>query len=183
VSICTKTGDSGTTGLMYNRRVSKTNPRIEACGSLDELNSALGLARAHSTQQYVSAKILKVQKDLITIMGEIATLEEDLPRYEIDGFQLVSQTHYSDLETWIKEIEAQKISFHGWATPGETLSAAALDMARSVCRRAERRVSDLIEQGQIHNQHILIYLNRASDLIWLLARREETINTPAPPRD
>src|SRR3954470_4548120 len=107
---------------MYNRRVSKTNPRIEACGSLDELNSALGLARAHSTQQYVSAKILKDQKDLITIMGEIATLEEDLPRYEIDGFQLVSQTHYSDLETWIKEIEAQKISFHGWATPGETLS-------------------------------------------------------------
>jgi cob(I)alamin adenosyltransferase len=168
---------------MYNRRVSKTNPRIEACGSLDELNSALGLARAHSTQPYVSSKILKVQKDLITIMGEIATLEEDLPRYEKDGFQLVSQTHYSGLETWIKEIEAQNISFHGWATPGETLSAAALDMARSVCRRAERRVFDLIEQGQIHNQHILIYLNRASDLFWLLARREETINTPAPPRD
>src|SRR5256885_14399699 len=89
MSIVTKTGDSGTTGLMYNRRVSKSHPRVEACGTLDELNSALGMARAHSPPEYVGSRILKIQKDLVTIMGELATLPEDFARYTKDGFQLI----------------------------------------------------------------------------------------------
>jgi|SRR4051812_1598086 cob(I)alamin adenosyltransferase len=166
---------------MYNRRVSKSHPRVEACGTLDELNSALGMARAHSPPEYVGSRILKIQKDLVTIMGELATLPEDFARYTKDGFQLIEQSHYSDLEMWIKEIEAKKISFHGWATPGETVSAATLDMARSICRRAERRVQSLVEANEIKNPHILIYLNRTSDLLWLLARREETLKSSAVP--
>ena len=161
---------------MYNRRVPKSHPRIEACGALDELNSALGMARAHTKQDYVTPRILKVQKDLITIMGEMATLPEDLERYAKDGFQIVAEKHYSDLESWIKEIEKEKVSFDGWATPGETLAAASMDFARSVCRRAERRVEALVGSGEVNNPHILIYLNRASDLLWLLARREEMLN-------
>ena len=160
---------------MYNRRVPKSHPRIEACGALDEFNSALGLARAQAADDCVAGKILKVQKDLITIMGEVATLSDDLERYAKDGFQIVSAGHYAELETWIKEIEGQKISFDGWATPGETVCAAAMDMARSICRRAERRVQNLAEAKEVRNPHILIYLNRASDLLWLLARREETL--------
>jgi cob(I)alamin adenosyltransferase len=162
---------------MYNRRVSKTDARVEACGAIDEFNSALGVARACRGLVDPSEKLLKIQRDLITLMGEIATLPEDMTRYVKDGFQLVSEGHYSRLETWIQELEARKISFKGWATPGATAKAAALDMARSICRRAERRAQSLIESGSISNRHILIYLNRCSDLLWLLARKEETLVT------
>jgi cob(I)alamin adenosyltransferase len=162
---------------MYNRRVSKTDARVEACGAIDEFNSAIGVARAGGGVEDLSEKLLKVQRDLITLMGEIATLPEDMTRYVKDGFQLVSEEHYSSLETWIQELEARKISFKGWATPGATSKAAALDMALSICRRAERRVQRLIENESISNRHILIYLNRCSDLLWLLARAEEARTT------
>jgi len=161
---------------MYNRRVSKTDPRVEACGTIDELNSAIGMARASGADLHLSTTLLKLQGNLITLMGEIATLPEDLGRYAKDGFQAVDSTLYQDIESWIKAIEAENISFKGWATPGATPTAAALDMARSICRRAERRVQGLIENARIENIQILIYLNRASDLLWLLARREETIH-------
>ena len=173
VSITTKTGDAGTTGLMYNRRVSKTHPRIEACGSIDELNAALGVARASADKPVLAERLLQVQKDLVTIMGELATLPEDLDRYVKDGFLLVTATMYAPIEDWIREVEAQKISFRGWATPGATPHAAALDVARTVCRRAERRVQGLIESGDVQNPHFTIYLNRLSDCLWLFARLAE----------
>ena len=173
MSITTRTGDAGTTGLMYNRRVSKTHPRIEACGCIDELNAAVGLARASATDPWIGERLLLVQKDLITIMGELATLSEDLPRYASDGFTVVDSPMYAPLEEWIKAVEAQKVSFRGWATPGANLAAATLDMARTVCRRAERRVQDLAESADVQNPHILIYLNRLSDCLWLFARLAE----------
>src|SRR5439155_14548836 len=89
MSIATKTGDAGTTALMYGRRVPKNHPRIEAGGSIDELNAAIGLARAAAKDQFISEKLLPIQQDLITIMGELATLPEDLPRYSKDGYALV----------------------------------------------------------------------------------------------
>jgi cob(I)alamin adenosyltransferase len=174
MSICTKTGDAGTTALMYNRRVSKTHPRIEACGSIDELNAAIGIARAATTEELISGKLLQVQKDLINLMGELATTSEDLPRYRKDGFSVITEQSATQLENWIHEIEAQKVSFKGWATPGANLPAASLDMARTIGRRAERRVIGLVEAGEIKNQSIQIYLNRVSDLLWLLARWAET---------
>ncbi len=174
MSIVTKTGDAGGTGLMYNRRVSKCHPRVEAYGSVDELNAALGQARATATHAWVRATLLAIQKDLVTLMGELATGVEDLPRYVKDGFLLVTPALTEKLDQWVKEIEAQKISFKGWATPGSSRGSAALDVARTTCRRAERRVCALQETGQLRNPEIIIYLNRLSDLLWLLARWMET---------
>ena len=106
-------------------------------------------------------------------MGELATLSEDLPRYASDGFTVVDSAMYAPLEEWIKAVEAQKVSFRGWATPGANPAAATLDVARTVCRRAERRVQDLAESADVQNPHILIYLNRLSDCLWLFARLAE----------
>lgn len=170
MSIATKTGDAGTTGLMYNRRVSKSHPRVEACGTVDELNAALGMVRASTSIAPVHDKVLTVQKDLITLMGELSVAPEDCARYVRDGFPVLTSEQTSRLDGWVKEIEAQHITFQGWAIPGDNLPAATLDVARAVCRRAERRVCDLQQAGELKNPELIVYLNRLSDLLWLLAR-------------
>lgn len=174
MSIVTKTGDNGTTALMYGRRVSKCNPRVEACGSVDELNSALGLARATAKQKFLRENLFHIQKDLVILMGEVGVAPEDLPRYSKDGFSLVTPAMTVKLEMLVRKIESKKISFKGWATPGANLNSAAFDVARSVCRRAERSVCTLQETGQLNNAEIIVYLNRLSDLLWLFARWTET---------
>ena len=174
MSIATKTGDSGLTGLMYNRRVSKCHPRVEAYGAVDELNAALGLARATAEHDFVRENLLAIQKDLVVLMGELCVQPEDLERYVKDGYSLVTPGLTAKLDALVHEIEAQNISFKGWATPGATQSSAALDVARTVCRRAERRVCALKESGGLKNSEIVIYLNRLSDLLWLFARWVET---------
>ncbi len=174
MSIVTKTGDSGTTGLMYGRRVPKNHPRVEACGAIDELNAALGLARATATEKFVGENLFWIQKSLVDVMGEVGVLTEDLPRYAKDGYALVTPAMTAKLEELVKEIESQNVSFKGWATPGETKNSAALDVARTICRRAERRVCDLSEADELKNAEIIIYLNRLSDLLWLFARWAET---------
>jgi cob(I)alamin adenosyltransferase len=174
MSIATKTGDLGTTGLMYNRRVSKCHARVEAYGCVDELNAALGLARANGTHEFVSGTLLEVQKDLVSLMGELATAVEDIPRYVKDGFVLVAPEMTTKLDAAVKQIESESVSFKGWATPGATIQSAALDLARTVCRRAERRVCALQEANQLNNAEIIVFLNRLSDLLWLLARWVES---------
>jgi len=174
MSIATRTGDAGTTGLMYNRRVSKCHPRVEAYGSVDELNAALGLARATAEHSFVQDNLLTVQKDLVTVMGELATQTDDLARYVKDGFKLVTADLTSKLDQLVHEIEAQNVSFKGWATPGANMNSAALDLARTACRHAERRACALHEDNQLHNPEIIVYLNRLSDTLWLLARWVET---------
>ncbi|MCU0783175.1 MAG: cob(I)yrinic acid a,c-diamide adenosyltransferase [Verrucomicrobia bacterium] len=181
MSIVTKTGDKGTTTLMYGRRVSKCHPRVEAYGGVDELNAALGLARATAEHDFIRDNLLLVQNDLVILMGELATAVEDLPRYVQDGHTLVTSQMTHRLDALVKEIEAAIVSFKGWATPGANPSSAALDVARTVCRRAERRVCALQEAGQLHNTEIIIYLNRLADLLWLFARRVETC--PVSPRN
>jgi cob(I)alamin adenosyltransferase len=170
MSIATRTGDAGTTGLMYNRRVSKSDPRVDAYGSVDELNAALGLARANTDREDAREQLQTVQNDLIPLMGELATLAEDLERYVRDGYSRINPEATVKLDRWIAEIEAQNISFRGWATPGSSRASAAVDLARTVCRRAERQVCALQENGQLRNPEILVYLNRLSDWLWLLAR-------------
>ena len=174
MSIATKTGDNGTTALMYNRRVPKNHPRVEAYGTVDELNAALGLARATAEHDFVRDNVLAVQRDLIVLMGELCVQPEDLHRYVADGYLLVTADLTAKLDVLVKEIEAQNISFKGWATPGNTGSSAALDVARTVCRRAERRVCELKFTGELRNTEIILYLNRLSDLLWLFARWAET---------
>jgi cob(I)alamin adenosyltransferase len=159
---------------MYGRRVPKNHPRVEACGAIDELNSALGLARATATEKFVGENLFWIQKSLVDVMGEVGVLTEDLPRYAKDGYSPVTPEITAKLEALVKEIESQNVSFKGWATPGATRNSAALDMARTTCRRAERRVCDLKDAGELKNAEIIIYLNRLSDLLWLFARWAET---------
>lgn len=174
MSIATKTGDSGATGLMYNRRVSKCHPRVEAYGTVDELNAALGLARATAAHAFVAECLLPIQRDLVILMGELATAVEDLPRYVMDEFQVVTPELTAKIDAIVREVEARHVSFTGWATPGDNLNSAALDVARTVCRRAERHVVKLHEEKQLKNPEIIIYLNRLADALWLLARWVET---------
>jgi cob(I)alamin adenosyltransferase len=174
MSIVTKTGDSGTTALMYGRRVPKNHPRVEAVGAIDELNAALGWARATATENFVSENLLAIQKNLVLLMGEVGVSPEDLPRYVNDGFSIVTPEMTAQLEKLVKEIESQNVSFKGWATPGATQNSAALDLARTICRRAERRVCDLKQNDELKNNEIIIFLNRLSDLLWLFARWAET---------
>ena len=174
MSIATKTGDSGTTALMYNHRVSKCHPRVEACGAVDELNAAIGLVRATVPHRFVCDHLFTTQKELVALMGELATLPEDLPRYAKDGFSALTREMTARLDRIVTEIESQNISFKDWATPGATHGSAALDLARTTCRRAERRVCALREESQLQNTEILTYLNRLSDVLWLMARWVET---------
>ena len=108
MSIVTKTGDKGETSLMYGRRVSKTDPRVDTYGSVDELNAALGLARALSQEPFVSDQILAVQKDLIVVMGELATAREDVDRYLKDSFQLTTGAMVDRLNDVIVDLERDK---------------------------------------------------------------------------
>src|SRR5690349_21011941 len=102
---------------MYNRRVPKNHPRVETCGTVDELNAALGMARATATEDFVRENIFSIQKELVVLMGELATVPEDQDRYLKDGFSLITNEMTARLEKLVKEIEAQKISYKGWATP------------------------------------------------------------------
>jgi len=174
MSIVTKSGDKGATTLMYGRRVSKCHPRVEAYGCVDELNAALGLARAATDHDSVRDNLLLIQQDLVILMGELATAVEDLPRYVKDGYMLVTSQMTAKLEKLICELEAQNVLSKDWVMPGANPVSAALDMARTVCRRAERRVCALQEAALLHNAEIIVYLNRLADLLWLFARREES---------
>ena len=178
MSIVTKTGDYGTTALMFNRRVSKCDARVEAYGTVDELNAALGLARASVPDAVLSEQLQSIQQDLILLMGELATAPEDLPRLAQSGLRQTSPTMTARLDGWVREVEAKQISFSGWALPGGNLPGAALDLARTVCRRAERRVCALHEAKQLANPEAIVYLNRLSDLLWLFARQSESGATP-----
>lgn len=170
MSIVTKKGDQGQTALLFNRQVSKCHPLVEACGSLDELHSAIGLARAAVVQESIRKHLLQIQKDLIVIMGELTVLPEDQPRYRREGYPRLTPPMIQALDTLIREMENRQTTFQGWAYPGSNLSGAALDVARTTCRRAERRVCGLKENGLLANQDILIYINRLADALWLLGR-------------
>jgi len=174
MSIATKTGDAGQTSLMYGRRVPKSDPRVDAYGCVDELNAALGLARVTAPDPFTQELLLSVQKELILLMGELATAPDDLARYQKDGYQLTNASMVDRLTAAIDELEKDKLlHYKGWAIPGSSLVSAALDLARTTCRRAERRVAALTEQEANANPEILRYLNRLSDLCWLLARYAE----------
>ena len=173
MSIATKTGDEGETSLMYGRRVPKTDQRVDAYGCVDELNSALGLARASARDSFLAEQILALQKELVVVMGELATAGEDMDRYLKDGFQQTDAAMTSRLTSVVDDLEAKMGKFKHWAVPGDTMASATLDLARTVCRRAERRVALLMAEDTKFNRENLRYLNRLSDVCWLLARHAE----------
>jgi cob(I)alamin adenosyltransferase len=174
MSIATKKGDDGHTDVLYQRRVSKAHPQLEACGTVDELNAALGLARATASDAWVRDQIQAVQADLIVLMAQLATLPEDAPRYTRDGYRQIGPAHIARLDELIRRIESGGLRPQGWAYPGANLHSAALELARTVCRRAERRVCALQQAQPLANPNVLAYLNRLGDALWLLARLAET---------
>ena len=171
-SIVTKTGDRGETGLLYGGRVSKTDPRTEAYGSIDEAISVLGLARALMTDRSRHAMVLRIQRELFTVGAELAT---DAHEYETlrKHFALVTEDFTRRLESEITDLEASVPLPDAFVIPGGTHAAAALDLARAVIRRAERRVVALQLGVSLPNPEVLRYLNRLSDLVFMLARAEE----------
>jgi len=174
MSIVTKTGDKGETSLMYGHRVSKSDPRVDAYGCVDELTATLGLARSVSTDKFVSDEIFAVQKDLIVVMGELATAPSDRERYVKDGFHLTTSAMVDRITALIVDLEKDESLYpKDWVIPGATQVSAALDFARATCRRAERHIAAVSINESDFDVEILRYLNRLSDLCWILARYAE----------
>jgi len=169
-SIATRTGDDGTTSLLYGQRVAKDHPLIEAVGAFDELNAAIGFAKATATDDAQKALLEFIQKDLVALMGELACAEADAARFAESKFQKIGEPELTRLDAAIATLEARAIKFDGWATPGANLPAAALDLARTAARRAERRLVALPAQGRSVRRVQLQFVNRVSDLLWLMAR-------------
>jgi len=174
MSIVTKKGDKGETSLMYGHRVSKSDPRVDAYGCVDELTATLGLARSVSTDKFVSDEIFAVQKDLIVVMGELATAPSDRERYIKDGFHLTTSAMVDRITALIVDLERDESLYpKDWVIPGATRVSAALDFARATCRRAERHIAAVSINESDFDVEILRYLNRLSDLCWILARYAE----------
>jgi len=173
VSIATRTGDDGTTGLLYGQRVPKDHPQVEAVGACDELNAALGAAKALVADPETRTLLADAQRNLVALMGEVVCAEVDAPRYSQSDFAKVEERDLGRLDEAVKALEASGLKFEGWATPGANPAAAALDLARVAARRAERRLVGLPRQGRGVRPVLIQFLNRLSDVLWLLARRAE----------
>jgi cob(I)alamin adenosyltransferase len=172
VKIYTRKGDDGTTSLWYGGRVPKTDPRTEAYGSIDEANSALGVARSlckEDNQADLRATILSLQHDLFVAGAELATSPEASGRLE-DGVSRITDGMVDALELDIDRFMNEVDLPPQFVIPGGTELSAALDLARSAIRRAERRVVDLRDSDGLASDAVLRYLNRASDLAFALAR-------------
>ncbi|MCP5524005.1 MAG: cob(I)yrinic acid a,c-diamide adenosyltransferase [Verrucomicrobiales bacterium] len=178
MSIVTRTGDAGGTSLLFGRRVAKDHPRVEACGTVDELSAALGLVRCLTVGTALGDHLARIQQQLITLMGELATTAEDLDRLGGAGFARVDNGMIAWLEECITAVEGDLPPPAGWLLPGEDEISARLHLARTVCRRAERRVAAVQGQGERPEPGPLIYLNRLADLLWLLARQAELTANP-----
>jgi cob(I)alamin adenosyltransferase len=176
-SIATRTGDDGTTSLLYGQRVPKDHPQIETIGAFDELNVALGAIKPHLGTDPSSATtrdlLTIVQKNLVALMGELACAESDAARYAASKFEKLAEADLARLDTAVAALEARGLKFDGWATPGANRRAAACDTARVTARRAERRLCGLPAQGRTVRPLLHQFINRLSDLLWLLAREAE----------
>jgi cob(I)alamin adenosyltransferase len=171
VKIYTKKGDDGTTSLWYGGRVPKHHGRTDAYGSLDEACSQLGLARALCGEEdgRLAADILRLQDDLFIAGAELATAPEASDRLE-DGVSRVTEPMVGEIEERIDHYMAQVELPPKFVIPGGTLLSAQLDIARTVIRRAERRIAALVEEGEIASETLVHLVNRASDYAYAMAR-------------
>jgi cob(I)alamin adenosyltransferase len=167
--IYTKTGDDGTTGLLYGGRVSKADLVPETCGTIDEAVALIGLARAHARDHGLADELLELQRELFVVGADLATNPDERSRLE-PGVSLVSPEMVTRLETRIDELVASHPLPNAFIVPGANPVSASLDVARSVIRRAERRVVELQESGRVVNEDAFRYLNRLSDALFVLAR-------------
>lgn len=160
--------------MLFGKRISKCAVRMDAVGSVDELNAALGMARAAAVDAEWVELIDRIQELLVGLMGQLATLPEDMERYRSSGFPEISEADVEWLEGEAKKYEGRGIRFTGWARPGaERCEArAAVDFARAVARRAERRILALHGTGEEVPGEVRLFFNRMADLLWILARVE-----------
>ena len=166
--ITTKTGDKGRTSLLHGVRVAKDNLRIEIGGILDELSSFLGLAKSLLKDKALKKLIDRVQKELFMAGSEIAAKTASVQKLR----RRISQGNVKGLESFIEKLEEKrKHKKHTFVLPGGNSVSATLDVARAIARRAERRIVTLRNKGKMKNRHILIYLNKLSDLLYLMARK------------
>ncbi len=170
--IYTKFGDQGETGLLYGGRVSKANPRTEAYGAVDETVSALGLAKALSSDPFVREAIDSLQRELFTVGAELATDPAEREKL-LKHFTAVTPEMTQALERSIDAITAQVELPREFIIPGGSAASAAIDVARTTLRRAERRAVALYDTDQLDSPELLRYLNRASDFLFMLARYQD----------
>jgi cob(I)alamin adenosyltransferase len=167
--IYTKTGDDGTTGRLYGGRISKADAATEAYGSVDEAVAALGLARALTTDEALKEEILGLQRELFVVGADLATNPKERGKLE-PGVSFVTAEMVERLEKRIDALVAEHPLPDAFVVPGANPVSAALDVARSLVRRAERRVVAMRDAGEEVNVEVLHYLNRLSDLMFVMAR-------------
>lgn len=165
MSIATKKGDGGQTSLVGGIRLSKADLRVEAYGTVDELNAALGFARSISGNDEISSWTLDIQKALFRVGSALAT-----PTEAQKEAPMVTEEDVNHLTNLVHSIEAKEGILSDWSIPGASREAAAFEVARTVCRRAERSIVRLIESGTGIPAQVLAYMNRLSDLLWLFGR-------------
>lgn len=167
----TATGDDGTTGLLGEGRVKKYHPRPAAYGDVDETQAALGLARAAMQDREAAAAILQCQRDLYHLMSELAATPDAAPR-----FRQIDAARVAWLEQQTDQYGARIALPREFSVSGDSLPGAFLDLARTVCRRAERGVVRLYDDGLIENRELIRYLNRLSSLLFVLSRYEDALS-------
>ena len=167
----TRRGDEGYTGLLGPERVPKYDPRPEAYGAVDEAQAALGVVRASGCTSRTGEVVLAVQRDLYTLMSELAASGETGSPF----VDCVTAVQVDQLERWIAEYEAQVEMPKEFVVPGDSRAGAALHLARTVARRAERRVVRLLHEGMLKNGLVVHYLNRLSSLLFVLALFEDSM--------
>lgn len=174
MSIATRRGDKGTTGLLHGQRVAKDHPQIEAVGAFDELNVEVGAARMLAGAGPAGILLNGVQGCLVALMGEVACAEEDAAAHAASKFVRLSEADLKALDDALAMLETKGLKLDGWATPGANPSALAFDRARVAARRAERRLAVLPTEGRSVRPLLLQWTNRLSDVLWLLAREAES---------
>lgn len=166
MKIYTKTGDSGDTGLFGGPRVSKDSPRIESYGTVDELNSVLGVVRSLSPEPDIDAVLGQIQNDLFALGAQLAT-----PNPAAHQTAMIGETQITTLEQAIDRWQAQLQPLSQFILPGGAPAAAQLHLARTICRRAERRLVTLTQySAEPIAPELVVYLNRLSDLLFVMAR-------------
>lgn len=165
-AVYTRTGDKGTTGLYTGERIAKNSMRVEAYGNVDEITSALGLARVTATRDDIRTTIRELEKKLSNLMADIASIGLSEP--------YITDLDVKEIESMINEYDAMLEPLSNFLLPGDTLAEAALDIARTTTRRAERQLLRLAAQEDV-NHNILIYINRLSDLCFIMGRVESEI--------
>jgi cob(I)alamin adenosyltransferase len=167
--VATRTGDGGETSLFGKERVRKSDPRIAALGDLDEAQAVLGLARSLAPRSSLGRALLNLQRGLYLVMAEVATPRNDLDRLKerLDGAAVAL------LDGLLETLKKSTPIEGRFVIPGENRFSASLDHARTVVRRAERQVVGCVDEGYVSGEHILPWLNRLSDVLFVLARASE----------